>query len=238
MTTEREYLANLLQPFSGIDARKIEQLYAFLKLVLEANQKTNLTAITNWEEAVVKHLYDSLFVTCRLHWEGASRVLDIGAGAGFPGIPLAILYPQKKSFLVEASKKKAEFLSLVKEKLRLDNTFILNERAETIAHQKDHRGQYAIVTARAVASTAVLLELALPFCQQEGYFVAYKGRNYQEELEAAKNAMELLGAVLTEEIQYELPNTLGERSLLIFQKKKNTPGKYPRRPGIPAKRPL
>ncbi|HEY8345620.1 MAG TPA: 16S rRNA (guanine(527)-N(7))-methyltransferase RsmG [Bacillota bacterium] len=238
MRSEQEYLAKLLQPFPGINTGKIEQLYAYLKLVLEENQRTNLTAITDWEEAVVKHLYDSLFVTRWSRWTAALKIIDLGAGAGFPGIPLAILFPRQQYFLVEANKKKAEFLSSVKELLRLDNTFILNERAETIAHQQAHRSQYTIVTARAVASTAVLLELALPFCQQDGYFVAYKGKNYREELMAAQNAIGILGAVLSEEISYELPNGLGERNLLIFQKKHFTPAQYPRRPGIPAKRPL
>lgn len=238
MKTQRDYLAGHLQTFPGITDEKIDRLFTFLQLVLETNRRTNLTAITDWEEAVVKHLYDSLFVTRWPSWAAALKILDLGAGAGFPGIPLAVLCPHQQYFLVEANKKKADFLSFVKERLRLANLWVINERAETIAHQETHREQYPVVTARAVASTAVLLELAIPLCTSKGYFVAYKGRSYQEELASAQNAIRLLGADLVEEVPYELPNALGERSLLIFQKKQKTPEKYPRRPGLPAKRPL
>ena len=146
--------------------------------------------------------------------------------------------PTQNYYLAEASRKKAEFLALAKDRLQLRNVIILNERAETLAHQTNYRGQFNVVTARAVAATSVLLELALPFCQKGGYLIAYKGRNYQPEVSAAKQAQTLLGSELVQEIHYELPMGMGDRALLVFQKNKPIPDKYPRRPGIPAKRPL
>jgi len=238
MNSGLDYLGEFLQVFPGMDAGKINRLVIYLQLVLKKNQQTNLTAITNWEEAVIKHLYDSLMVVRWPFWPTASKILDLGTGAGFPGIPLAILCPQQQYCLVEANKKKAEFLSFIKNELRLDNISVVNDRAENIARQQKYREQYEIVTARAVANTAVLLELAIPLCQKDGYFIAYKGGNYQNELALAQNAIEILDAPLVKEIPYELPNDFGRRCLLIFQKTKTTPDKYPRRPGIPEKRPL
>lgn len=238
MKEAQRFLQEILQPISQLDLEKKERLYAYLALLLETNRRTNLTAITNWEEAVVKHLYDSLVVTELTAWAQWRRILDLGAGAGLPGIPLAIAHPQQTYYLLEASQKKAAFLQQVKDRLQLENIFVLNDRAETLAHQESHRGQYEVVTARAVAETAVLLELAIPFCQTGGYFVAYKGRNCQTEIAQAREAQQILGVVLKQELPYDLPLAMGQRNILLFEKTKPTPEKYPRRPGIPAKRPL
>lgn len=238
MNKAQSFLNDVLQPFSALDNVKREKLYVFLKLVLEENRTTNLTAITDWEEAVIKHLYDALMVTVLTKWEKWREVLDLGSGAGLPAVPLAITYPQQTYYLLEASQKKAAFLHLVKEQLALENIVILNDRAENLAHKKTLRGRYQMVTARAVAELAVLLELTIPFCAPGGYVVAYKGPNYQTELKKATRALLLLDTVLTEEWSYQLPYNLGWRTLLVFQKKRPTPEKFPRRPGIPAKRPL
>lgn len=229
---------DVLQPFPEVDNEKKEKLFAYLNLVLETNRTTNLTAITNWEEAVIKHLYDSLNVIRLTDWTGWRKILDLGSGAGLPAVPLAITYPQQTYYLMEASRKKADFLQRVKEKLHIENIVILNDRAENLAHQKSFRGQHQIVTARAVAELAVLLELTIPFCETGGYILAYKGPNYQNEIAKAKQAQELLSAVLKQELPYQLPMDMGNRTLLFFQKTRPTPKKYPRRPGIPAKRPL
>src|SRR5690606_19236764 len=162
---------------------------AFLHLVLEVNQEKNLTAITDWEEAVVKHLYDSLIVMQWAQWPRQAQILDLGSGAGFPGLPLAISNPRHTYYLLEANQKKANFLALATKSLQLKNVLVLNERAEILAQQKPHRGAYQIVTARAVAATAVLVELAVPFCQIGGWFIAYKSRSYQKELLEAEKAI-------------------------------------------------
>jgi 16S rRNA (guanine527-N7)-methyltransferase len=231
-------IEQVLQPFSALDQDHLQQMQDFLQLVMEVNQKTNLTAITDWKKAVVKHLYDSLIVMQWAQWPRQAQILDLGSGAGFPGIPLAISNPLHTYYLLEANQKKAAFLDLAIESLKLKNVFVLNERAENLAHQPPHRGGYKIVTARAVAATAVLLELAIPFCQMGGWFIAYKSSNYQQEVVDAKNATEILGTGLRQEFYYELPEALGSRALLFFQKDKQTPERYPRRPGLPGKRPL
>ena len=238
MNKTRQFMNKVLQPFTTLDQDQLHQLEEYLKLVLEVNQGKNLTAITDWEEAVVKHLYDSLIVMHWAQWSQQTRILDLGSGAGFPGLPLAIANPQQTFYLLEANKKKANFLLQATEDLQLKNTVVLNERAEILAHQEPHRSRYHLVTARAVAATAVLLELAVPFCQTEGWFLAYKGRNYQEEVNGASKALEILGLDLSQEFHYELPHTLGSRALLFFRKNRETPVRYPRRPGIPGKRPL
>ncbi|NLM37748.1 MAG: 16S rRNA (guanine(527)-N(7))-methyltransferase RsmG [Firmicutes bacterium] len=229
---------DLLQSFPELDAEKHEKLLAYLQLVLATTRTTNLTAITGREEAVVKHLYDSLIVIRLTPWSAWPKILDLGSGAGLPAVPLAITYPQQTYYLVEASRKKAAFLHRVKEELNLENIIILNDRAENLAHQKDLRGQYPVVTARAVAETAVLLELTIPFCKTGGYVLAYKGPNYRTEMEKAKQALSLLNAELKAEFSYQLPLAMGQRTLLLFEKLGPTSEKYPRRPGIPAKRPL
>lgn len=238
MSKAQQFMKGILQPFPEADQVKQEKLFAYLNLVLETNRTTNLTAITSWEEAVIKHLYDSLFVIRLTAWAQWPKILDLGSGAGLPAVPLAITYPQQTYYLLEASRKKADFLHIVKEKLELDNIVVLNERAENLARQDSFRGQYPMVTARAVAELAVLLELTIPFCETGGGVMAFKGPNYQAELEKAKQAQAILNTVLKEENSYQLPLDMGRRTLLYFQKTGPTPGKYPRRPGIPAKRPL
>ncbi|HHW12200.1 MAG TPA: 16S rRNA (guanine(527)-N(7))-methyltransferase RsmG [Firmicutes bacterium] len=238
MYSAQTFMNDLFQPFPELDAEKREKLFTYLQLVLETNRTTNLTAITSWEEAVVKHLYDSLVVIRLTAWAEWPKILDLGSGAGLPAVPLAITYPQQSYHLVEASRKKADFLHRVKAQLQLENIFIYNDRAENLAHQKEFREQYPMVTARAVAETAALLELTIPFCVTGGFVLAYKGPNYQTEIEKAKTAQDLLKVELKQELSYQLPLAMGERTLLLFQKTGPTLDKYPRRPGVPAKRPL
>ncbi len=238
MNKTQRFMNDILQPFTELDPEKREKLFAYLNLVLETNQSTNLTAITSWEEAVVKHLYDSLIIIRLTAWSQWQKLLDLGSGAGLPAVPLAITFPQQSYCLVEASRKKADFLHHVKEKLHLENIVIINDRAENLARQNDFRDQYQMVTARAVAEIAVLLELTIPFCATGGYILAYKGPNYQAEIDRAKQAQKILSAVLKQELSYRLPLEMGKRTLLLFQKTQPTPDKYPRRPAIPAKRPL
>ena len=227
-----------LKKLNCIDANQIKLNYQYLELLLQVNQKTNLTSITNWEEAVIKHLYDSLMLTEIEDLTKREQILDLGTGAGLPGIPLALAYPEHKIYLMEASKKKAEFLKLAKHKLKLNNTTVLNERAETLGHNAEHRGVYDLVVARAVAELTVLLELAAPFCQRNGLFIAYKGPHFSSELNGANQALRILGMEIHRIVRYELPLSMGARALLIFKKCGDTPPQYPRRPGIPAKRPL
>ena len=227
-----------LKDFACLDPDKIKSNYHYLELLLQANQRSNLTSITGWEEAVIKHLYDSLMLTEFADLSKTEQILDLGSGAGLPGIPLALAYPEQKVYLLEASKKKAEFLELAINKLNLANTLVLNERAENLAHHAGHRGMYDLVVARAVAELAVLLELAAPFCRKDGIFIAYKGPHFSSELNEAERALHLLGMEIDHITHYDLPLMMGARTLLIFRKTTETPPQYPRRPGITEKRPL
>ena len=238
MNTDLQIMQEHLKFFTALDQNKTERLYNYLAFVLEANQQINLTSITNWEDAVIKHLFDSLTISKLAWWTDYSLILDLGSGAGFPGIPLAITYPEKNFHVLEASKKKADFLKMVKHHLNLENLIILNERAETLAHQPEYREQYKLVVARAVAELPVILELAIPFCQNDGIFVAFKGPNYSLELEQAERAIQFFGVKLEQNYHYQLPLEKGVRTLLAFKKIKKTPEKFPRKAGIPAKRPL
>ncbi len=239
MNSKYQILREHLSFFSSLQQESLEKIYFFLEIVLEANKQTNLTSITDWEEAVIKHLFDSLAIL-KTNWcKDRAIVLDIGSGAGFPGIPLAIAYPEKEIHLLESIKKKTEFLIAAKKHLELDNLVIHKERAEVLARKPEYREKYPLVIARAVAELPIILELAVPFCSQnKGLFAAYKGPQYKEEIERSKTAQKLLGVEYSNDYHYELPLNLGERRLLSFIKTQATSNKYPRRTGIPAKRPL
>jgi len=204
------------------------------------NERANLTAITDYQEVQIKHFLDSL--SCLLvlaelpiwRW----RRLDIGAGAGFPGLPLKIARPQMELTLLEAKKKRVQFLQHLVEILGLPGVAIIRGRAEELGRQPGHREGYDLVLARAVATLPVLLEYALPLCRIGGIFLAQKGPDIKEELESAQVALRVLGGRLLEARGLELPRSMGRRNLLVVGKVARTPEKYPRRPGVPAKRPL
>ena len=213
-------------------------MYFFLLRLAEANQKTNLTSIVAWDEMVIKHLLDSLVLLKTPWWREKGSLLDVGSGAGFPGLPLALLFPEKPVFLVEANTKKVRFLESIKKEQGLTSLNILSGRAETLARQPSYRETFSLVIARAVARLPALLELTLPFCRVGGFFIAYKGPRAREELAEAQKAGQILGASFVSSYLYQLPRDKGERILLVFKKISVTPEKYPRRPGIPEKRPL
>lgn len=207
----------------------------YLKELLEWNKRFNLTAITDPEEVKIKHFEDSLSLLKTIHLTTQS-LIDIGAGAGFPGIPLKIKCPQIQLTLVEATRKKVEFLRHVVNKLDLKNVEIVWGRAEEIAKEK--REQYDIALSRAVANLNVLSELCLPLVKVGGIFIAYKEEKIEAEVKASENAIKLLGGKLKEIKKVKLPNSDIVRSLIIIEKISPTPEKYPRRPGMANKRPL
>ena len=220
---------------------QVEQFELFYRELVNWNKRMNLTAITDYDEVQLKHFLDSLTLL-RAASELASktnlRFLDIGTGAGFPGIPLKIVFPTIALTLVESTGKKTTFLHHLLDVLSLNDVTVLNERAESLAHRDDYREQFDIVACRGVAILATACELTLPFCKQGGVFIAQKKGTIDKEVHKASNAIEKLGGELKRTERINLTNFEEEHLLVIVRKIRPTPGSYPRRPGIPAKRPL
>ncbi|MCZ7570910.1 MAG: 16S rRNA (guanine(527)-N(7))-methyltransferase RsmG [Ardenticatenaceae bacterium] len=221
---------------------QLAQFARFGELLLEWNERLNLTAIVEPQEVVTKHFMDSLSVLAVLRPPLAAAppaVIDVGTGGGFPGIPLKIARPEWRVTLLEATRKKTGFLAMVVRELGLEGVTIVWGRAEEVAHEPGQREVYDAAVARAVAELAALAELCLPFVRLGGQFVAQKGARVDEEVDRASRALELLGGRLVAIERLEVPGLVGEeRALVAIKKVAPTPAKYPRRAGMPVKRPL
>lgn len=204
-----------------LSSKQLEQFEDYRKLLQEYNQKINLTAIIETEEIYIKHFFDSIIPS--FHQELKGSILDVGAGAGFPSIPLKIIYPDLEVTIIEPITKRTNFLSILKNKLNLD-VKIINGRAED--YIKESVVKYDFVTARAVANMQILAELCIPFVKVNGYFIAMKGSRYQEELEDAQNALATLKSKVENIYEDELDGAV--RASIFIRKLENTPSKYPR----------
>jgi len=214
------------------------QFERYFELLVEWNQKINLTAITEKEEVYLKHFYDSIAPILQgLIANQEIKLLDIGAGAGFPSLPMKILYPQLDVTIIDSLNKRINFLQLLAEDLDLEGVHFYHGRAEDFAQDKHFRAQFDIVTARAVARMQVLSELTIPYLKVGGKLLALKASNAPDELTEAQNALNLLFSKVEDNISYTLPNG-DPRYITIVEKKKETPNKYPRKAGMPNKRPL
>ena len=225
------------QGFELTDQQK-DQFQRYFQLLVEWNEKINLTAITAEDEVYLKHFYDSLAPILQGHLKNEPiALLDIGAGAGFPSLPMKILFPQLEVTIIDSLNKRIQFLHLLAEELGLKGVHLYHGRAEDFAQDKHFRAQFDLVTARAVARMQVLSELTIPFLKVGGRLIALKASSAEDELNQAKNALSLLFAKVLENVDYQLPNG-DPRTLTIVEKKKETPNKYPRKAGVPNKRPL
>ncbi|MCI9246729.1 MAG: 16S rRNA (guanine(527)-N(7))-methyltransferase RsmG [Clostridia bacterium] len=211
------------------------QFYQYMQLLLEWNEKMNLTAITEPQEILTKHFIDSISVVPYIK-EG-DKILDIGTGAGFPGIPLKIVLPQNSFTLLDSLNKRIHFLQEVVEQLKLENIEAVHGRAEEFC-KEDRREGYHIVVSRAVAKLNVLLEYMLPFTKVGGKCICMKALEIEEELEDAKKAIEILGGTIEKVEEITLEDTDITRKLVIVKKIKETPKKYPRKAGTPSKEPI
>ena len=224
-----------------INPEALDKFQLYYEELISWNRRLNLTSITDYEEVQIKHFLDSLSLHLVLEpslLEGGEPFIDVGAGAGFPGLPLKIVHPQISLALLEATVKKARFLTHLVERLALTRVEVVMGRAEEMARREEHRERYQVALARAVAPLPVLLEYALPLCQVGGLLIAQKGPDIREELEDSQSALTILGGRIGEVRELELPLSMGRRNLVVVVTVAPTPEKYPRRPGIPAKRPL
>lgn len=226
----------------GIDLnpRQIEQFSIYYQELTEWNRRMNLTTITDYEEVQIKHFLDSLTATLAFPQpiKKNLRIIDVGTGAGLPGAPLKIVLPEIELVLLEATTKKAKFLHHLKQKLGLDALEIVVGRAEEIARQTRYREKFDIVLSRAVAGLPTLVELTLPFCTVGGRFIAQKKAGVDSEINEAAKAIHTLGGRLRETKRINLAEFGEERWLIVIDKIAPTPSQYPRRPGLPGKRPI
>lgn len=219
--------------FTNEQKEKFDKYYT---LLVEENKKYNLTNITELDEVYIKHFYDSLMMGKFINLKEIESLCDIGSGAGFPSIPLKIVYPNLKVTIIEPTLKRVKFLELVCKELGLEGVTLICDRAETAI--SNYRETFDIVTARAVSNLSMLLELCVPFVKVKGSLIAYKGISYEDEIKAAKNALEKLKSHVIYIHKYNLINDLGKRYLLEIQKEEKTNLKYPRRYAEIKKKPL
>lgn len=213
-----------------------EKFYKYTELLLEWNKKINLTAITDLDDIILKHYVDSL--TINKYITNNNRIIDIGTGAGFPGIPLKLLNKEKEFILVDSLNKRVKFLEEVVNQLNINNIEVIHARVEDLAKNNKYRENIDIATSRAVANLSTLLEYMLPFIKINGVCICMKGPKISEEINGAKNAIEILGGKIEKIENINLPDTDIERNIVIVKKIRPTPNKYPRKAGMPAKEPL
>ena len=224
----------------GIELSEVQlsQFETYYKLLVEWNEKMNLTAITDKKEVYLKHFYDSVSAAFYYDFSKEASLCDVGAGAGFPSIPLKICFPGIHVSIVDSLNKRISFLEHLSNELGLKGTAFYHDRAETFGRKKEHRESYDIVMARAVARMSVLSELCLPLVKKGGTFLAMKASSAADEMETAKKAVAQLGGKVKQVHPFLLPEENSERNIIVIEKVKQTPGKYPRKPGTPNKAPI
>ncbi|MGF3105489.1 16S rRNA (guanine(527)-N(7))-methyltransferase RsmG [Rossellomorea sp. DUT-2] len=233
-----EFQSMLEEKGISLSPEQLNQFERYYELLVEWNEKMNLTAITEKEDVYLKHFYDSISAAFYVDFTEVTTLCDVGAGAGFPSIPLKICFPHLHISIVDSLNKRITFLNHLSDELGLDHTNFYHDRAETFGKNKAHREKYDMVTARAVARMSVLSELCLPLVKKGGLFVAMKASNVKEELSNAKKAIGMLGGQTDKMYSFVLPEEESERNIVKIDKVKETPNKYPRKPGTPNKLPL
>lgn len=217
---------------------QIQQFIVYYEMLVEWNKVMNLTAITEYDEVMKKHFIDSISLIKAFDVSRSASVIDVGTGAGFPGLALKIAFPQLKVTLLDSLNKRIQFLNAVIEKLGLDEVETIHGRAEDFAKQGKLREKYDLCVSRAVANLSTLSEYCLPFVKEGGMFISYKSEKIQEEVLKAEKAITILGGKVERQVEFMLPDSDIYRNLFVIKKMKKTPGKYPRKAGLPSKEPL
>lgn len=236
--TKQWFVAELEKQNITVTTNQLQQLERYYELLIEWNEKMNLTGITERDAVYEKHFYDSISLAFFVNMNEKRNIADIGSGAGFPSIPLKIIFPHLKVLIVDSLNKRITFLKHLADQLGLKDVNCVHGRAEDIARQPQYRDHYELVTARAVARLAVLNEFCLPFVAPGGTFASMKGSALLDELQEAKFSLDELKGRVTAQHQFKLPNELSERHIVCIEKLAATPKKYPRQAGTPIKQPL
>ncbi len=223
-----------------LNENQINQFNQYFTSLIETNKKVNLTRITEKDEVYLKHFWDSItpLFTFGSVLKAADTLCDVGAGAGFPSIPLKIMLPELKVTIVDSLGKRLNFLQGLITQLNLKNVTLVHGRAEDVGQNKQYREQFDVVTARAVANMAVLSEYCLPLIKENGNFIALKGPKAEDELKSARKALKVLGGKVIAVKELQLPRSTEERTLILIEKVQATPKKYPRQAGTPHRKPI
>lgn len=222
----------------NITDKQKEQFVKYYEMLVETNKVMNLTAITEFEEVMVKHFIDSLLLVRDVDMTEIESFIDVGTGAGFPGIPIKIVFPHIKVTLLDSLNKRLKFLDSLINELDLKDVYTVHGRAEDLAHKEENREKFDLCVSRAVANLATLSEYCIPFIKQGGIFISYKAIDSNEEINEASKAINVLGGKIVSTNTYELPCSDMERVLVVIDKIKHTPNKYPRKAGTPSKEPI
>lgn len=237
LETMKTELVKFLEMTGRYSDDVMEKLMGYMHGIISWNEKVNLTNLTEEDEFIEKHYIDSLLLWNSESFKKADKIIDVGTGGGFPGVPLAILYPEKEFVLLDSLKKRLNIINSLTDELGINNVTTFHGRAEDAAKQKDMREAFDLCVSRAVANLTSLSELCIPFVKIEGYFVAYKGPGAYDEAKEAENAINILGGKL-ESITVPEGQKESEHTLITILKTANTPEKYPRKAGNPLKKPL
>jgi len=223
-----------------LNEKQINQFNQYFTSLIETNKRVNLTRITEKDEVYLKHFWDSItpLFTFGSVLKAADTLCDVGAGAGFPSIPLKIMLPELKVTIVDSLGKRLNFLQGLITQLNLKNVTLVHGRAEDVGQNKQYREQFDVVTARAVANMAVLSEYCLPLIKESGNFIALKGPKAEDELKSARKALKVLGGKVIAVKELQLPQSTEERTLILIEKVQATPKKYPRQAGTPHRKPI
>lgn len=234
--------AKLIEGFKKLNitltTEQIEAFTTYYDMLVEKNKVMNLTGITEWEDVVLKHFVDSVAIVKTVDMSKKYRILDLGTGAGFPGVPLKIAFPQLEIVLLDSLNKRIVWLKEVIDELGLEGITAVHGRAEEYAKDKSYRENFDLVVSRAVANLASLSEYCVPYVKKGGYFISYKSGNIAEELAASEKAIQVLGGKLEHVEEFCLPGTDMSRSFVKIKKAIETPKKYPRSAGKPTKEPI
>lgn len=221
-----------------LSEQQMEQFITYYEMLVEKNKVMNLTAITEFEDVLKKHFTDSLSLVKAVDLSNELEIIDIGTGAGFPGIPLKIAFPNLKITLLDSLNKRIAFLQEVIDQLGLQDIEALHGRAEDFAKPNQLREKYDICVSRAVANLSTLSEYCMPYVKVGGSFISYKSEKVTDELKLAEHAIDVLGGEVTDQVDFQLPGTDLYRNLVVIKKNKQTPKMYPRKAGIASKKPL